>query len=609
MEYFKKILKRYALRYRRFGLLNVFFNVLYAVFGALSFLALFPMLEILFGKTEPLLAKPVFQGITEVKDYALDYLNYFVSVEMNGNLMQALSYTIGLIVILFLLKNLSGYLALYWLTFLRNGVLRDIRNDLYDKIVALPISYFSEKRKGDTISRVISDVQLIQNSYVSILEMIIKEPLSIIITLFMMIAISWKLTVFVFIFIPISAFIISKIGRSLKRQSIEVQDEQGNILSNLEETLGGLKVIKAYTAAPAFAEKFRASTRRFTHLSNGLLNRTNLASPTSEFLGIAMFAVMLWFGGRLVLIDGTLEGSLFITYMGLAYNILTPAKAISKALYNVRNGDGAASRVLQVLETESPIVEKEDAVMISAFAKAIEFKNIQFGYDPQLPVIHDLSFSIPAGSTVALVGQSGSGKSTMASLLPRFYDVQQGQILIDGQDIRDLTIKSLRSQMGLVTQESILFNASVRENLTMGFDGYTDEQIIESLKVANAWEFVKNLPDGLTTNIGDGGGKLSGGQRQRLSIARAVLKNPPILILDEATSALDTESERLVQDALENVMRDRTSMVIAHRLSTIQNADKIIVMHEGRIVETGTHAELLALEGVYHNLVQMQSLA
>jgi len=421
-----------------------------------------------------------------------------------------------------------------------------------------------------------------------------------------MFVISAKLSIFVLIFIPLSGFVISLIGKSLKRNSNKVQKEQGYFLSIVDETLSGLKVIKGFNGEQNFSAKFQSSTTRFYKFSNTLLNKQNLAGPTSEFLGITVIAVLLWYGGNMVLNEKSLDASLFLVYMGLAYNILTPAKAISKASYGVKRGNAAAERVMEILNTESPLKDRPNAQIKTNFEKEITINNINFKYEDQL-VLKNFSMRVSKGKTIALVGQSGSGKSTIANLVTRFYDVNDGSINIDGTDIRDLTKHSLRGLMGLVTQDSILFNDTIKNNILLGKEDATDEAVIAALKIANAWEFVKDLPEGMDTNIGDSGNKLSGGQKQRLSIARAVIKNPPIMVLDEATSALDTESERLVQDALENMMKNRTSIVIAHRLSTIQNADEIIVMQKGEIVEQGKHQELLDQQGVYSKLVAMQS--
>lgn len=582
---------------------------MYALFGSLAFVSLMPMLKVLFDDKEEVTVAPAYSGILEIGDYLDNYVNYYITDKINEiGEMNTLLIMIILVISTFLLKNLFGYLGMYFITFLRNGVLKDLRNDLYKKTVDLPISFYSEKRKGDTISRMTSDVQLVQSSFLSILELVVREPLLIIFSIALMVFLSPGLTVFVFIFIPVSGFIISRIGKSLKKKSDRVQREQGFFLSILEETLGGLKIVKGFNAEGRFNAKFQDSTERYNKFSNSLLNKQNLASPVSEFLGIVVIAILLWFGGRMVLVEGTLEPAKFLAFMGLAYNILTPAKAISKASYSVKKGNAAAARVLEILETESAIKDKPNAKEKDGFNSNIVFDNISFKYDEDM-VLKDFTLRVPKGHTVALVGQSGSGKSTIASLLTRFYDVTEGAITIDGDNVKDISQASLRSLLGLVTQDSILFNDSIKDNLLVAKEDATDNEIIEALKIANAWEFVETLPDGILTNIGDSGNKLSGGQKQRLSIARAVLKNPPIMILDEATSALDTESERLVQDALEKMMQHRTSIVIAHRLSTIQKADSIVVLSQGEIVEQGKHEELLALKGVYYGLVAMQSLA
>ncbi len=610
MDYIKK-LARFIIPYKKYAYLNIFFNVLYALFGTLSFVSLMPMLKVLLKTSERILEKPLkenYDGLLAYGDYLNDSLNYFITakVEADGQ-YQVLILMIVIVLSTFLLKNISGYFSNFFLAYLRNGILKDIRNELYQKTVELPIAYFTEKRKGDIIARISTDVNEIQNSLLAILELLVREPLTIIFTIIVMFTISIKLTIFVFVFIPISGLIISRVGKSLKKHSKKVQDENGVFLSILDETLNGLKVIKSYNSENKFTITFKNSTTRLYQFANTLAHRSNLASPTSEFLGIVVIAVILLYGGKMVLVDTILTPDEFITYMALAYNILTPAKAISKASYKVKAGNASADRVLEILQTTSSLKDNENAKQKIDFTSGIEIKNINFKYQDEL-VLKNFSLSIEKGKTVALVGQSGSGKSTIANLVTRFYDINDGSIEIDGEDIRSLTKHSLRNLIGLVTQDSILFNDTVKNNIILGKENATNDEIIDALKIANAWEFVKDLPNGIETNIGDSGNKLSGGQKQRLSIARAVLKNPPIMVLDEATSALDTESERLVQDALENMMKNRTSIVIAHRLSTIQNADTIIVMQKGEIVEQGKHQELLDKNGVYNNLVNMQKL-
>ncbi len=607
MSNFKKIVP-FIYPYKKYAFLNIFFNVLYALFSTLSFVALIPMLQVLFDKTKLNKVKPVFHGILELKEYGENYLSYYITTTKGTHESgYVLSIMVTIIISIFLLKNLADYLAMFFITFLRNGVLRDMRNALYKKTLELPLAFYSEKRKGDVISRISADVNEVQNSFLAILELIVKEPLTIIFTISAMLIISAQLTIFVFIFIPVSGYIISLIGKQLKKQSTKAQQEQGTFLSTIEETIGGLKVVKGYNSENYFNTVFQNSTERFFALSNSIGNRQNLASPASEFMGITVIAILLWYGGQMVLIDKTLEGAAFIAYMGLAYNILTPAKAISKASYGVKRGNAAAERVLEILDKENPITSKIDAVEKTSFDSEIAIQNINFKYEDE-NVLKNFSLTVKKGQTVAFVGQSGSGKSTIANLLTRFYDIHEGTISIDGIAIKDLNLQSLRGLMGLVTQDSILFNDTIKANISLGKLDATDDEIIEALKIANAYEFVQDLPLGIYTNIGDSGNKLSGGQKQRLSIARAVLKNPPIMILDEATSALDTESEKFVQIALENMMQNRTSIVIAHRLSTIQKADLIVVMKKGKIVEQGTHEELIAMNGTYNKLVTMQSL-
>ena len=606
MEYFKKILK-YALPYKHFAFLNIIANIFYAFFGTLSMISLFPMLKVLFNQTETLTTAPQWTGISNIVDYSEAYLNYFVTIKKSEGNDDVLIFMILIIVSTFLLKNIFNYLSLFFITYLRNGVIKDVRNELYDKITELSVSYYSEKKKGDVLSRISSDVIELQTSFLGILELIVKEPLMIIFTLASMVLINCKLALFVFIFIPISGLIISFIGKSLKRKSNKVQKEQGLFLSLVDETLNGLKIIKSFTSESLFKKKFNDSTKKYYDFSNSLLNRTNLAGPISEFLGICSITILLWYGGQMVLVDNSLDPSSFMVFLGLAYNILTPFKAISKASYKVKKGNAAAERVLQVLDNKSLIEDPKDNKQILNFQKSIEFKNVNFSYNNE-NAIKEFSFNLKKGETLALVGQSGSGKSTIANLVNRFYDIKNGEILIDGLNIKTITKNSLRKLIGLVTQDSILFNDTIKNNLLVAQNNATDDEIIEALKIANAWEFVKELTDGIYHNVGDSGNKLSGGQKQRLSIARAVLKNPPIMVLDEATSALDPESEKLVQNALEKMTMNRTSIVIAHRLSTIKNAKHIAVLDRGCIVEKGNHEELMKLKGVYYKYVNMQSL-
>lgn len=587
---------------------NVVFNILYALFSTLSMITMFPLLEVLFKKSTAVIKAPIYTGIQDIGQYGKDWLFFTISdLNQKQGPQFALLMAVVLVIVTFLLKNLFNYLASYHITHLKNGVLRDLRQKMYYKIIDLPISYYSEKRKGDIMARMLGDVNEVQNSFFSILELIVKEPLTIVFTIIAMLNISVNLTLFVFVFIPVSGFIISKIGKSLKSKSTRAQQESGYFISLVEESLSGLKVVKSYNAESLFKKRFDDSINTLMKITNSIGNKNNLASPMSEFMGIVTIATLLWYGGNLVLVDKTLDGALFLVYMLLSYNILTPAKNISKASYAVKNGLAAAERVFEVLEIENAITNHDEAVIKDDFESKIEISNINFKYEDE-NVLKDFSLEVTKGQTVALVGQSGSGKSTIANLLTRFYDVNEGTIQIDGIDIKKLNLSSLRGLIGLVTQDSILFNDSIRANIALGKEDANDEEIIEALKIANAYEFVKDLPNGIHTNIGDSGNKLSGGQKQRLSIARAVLKNPPIMILDEATSALDTESEKFVQVALENMMQNRTSIVIAHRLSTIQKADQIIVMQKGRIVEQGTHEELIALNGTYNKLVSMQSL-
>jgi subfamily B ATP-binding cassette protein MsbA len=605
MTYFWKIF-RFAKPYSKYMALNIFFNALYAFFNAFSFLVLMPMLEVLFGENRAVYTKPSFSGALDFKTYVSDRMSFEVTRYAGEDPQRALVLVISLILVTFLLKNLFNYIALFFITFLRNGILKDIRISLYNTITKMSMEHFTEKRKGDLMSRVSNDVTEIQYSFLSIIELLIREPLTIAFALIMMFSISAKLTLFVLLFVPFAGILISRIGKTLQPKSNKVQIEVGEVLAKIEETISGLNIIKAFRAEGSFQEKFKDTNQRLFRLSNSLINRMNLSSPLSEFLGIGVFAVLLWYGGSLVLVEKQLNAAAFITFLGLAYGVLTPAKGISKALYSIKKGNAAAARILEVLETHNPIVDPVKPEKMSAFSKEISFNKVSFAYEEEI-VIDKLNLTIPKGSSVALVGPSGGGKSTIANLVPRFYDVNEGSISIDGTDIRQITKNDLRSLMGIVTQDSILFNDTVANNLRIAKPDATEKELKSATEIANALSFIEALPKGFDTSIGDQGNKLSGGQKQRMSIARAVLKNPEILILDEATSALDTESEQLVQEALIKMMKSRTSLVIAHRLSTIQNADLIVVLQNGKITEKGTHEELIAKKGTYKKLIELQS--
>ena len=605
-NYFNRIFG-YAWVYKKYFILNILSNIFYAFFGTLSMISLFPMLKVLFNQTEQLNNPPVWRGMSEAANYVENYLNYFVTTKKASGSDDVLIFMVSIIIITFLLKNIFNYLSMFFITFLRNGVVKNIRNDIYEQMIKLSLSFYSEKKRGDIVARISSDVQELDNSFLSIFELIVKDPLMVLFTLISMFLISPKLSLFVIIFIPICGFVISVVGKSLRRKSLKVQKEQGQFISLVDETLSGMKILKIFNAEKKFFKKFTDSTNRFYKFSNSVLNRKNLASPLSEFLGISSIAGVLWFGGIMVLKENSLDASAFIVYLGLAYNILTPAKSLSRATYKVKKASAAAERIFHIIDNETMVVEDKNAQNIESFSSGIEINNITFSYEDEI-VVDGLNLKIPKGKSFALVGQSGSGKSTLANLICRFYDVNSGSINVDGINIKNLKKDALRNLIGLVTQDSILFNDSIKNNLLIAKPEATNEEIIECLKIANAWEFVSKMPEQIDSNIGDSGNKLSGGQKQRLSIARAVLKNPPILVLDEATSALDSESEKLVQNALENLMKNKTSLVIAHRLSTIQKADRIIVLEKGKIIESGVHKELMKNDGIYSNLVKMQSI-
>lgn len=608
MNHFKDILK-YEKKYRKFTLLNILFNIFYAIFNVLSVLAFIPVLGILFETEKKIVLQPTYNGITNIGSYLKESFYYFISqkIESEGQI-NTLLFICFLALSLFFFKNFFRYLASYVITFLRTGIVKDLRDKLYHKIVELPISYFTEKRKGDIIARMTADVQEVEVSILTSIETIVREPLTVVIAISIMLFMSVKLTLFVFILLPVSGFIISSISKKLKANSVKAQKETGTFLSFIEETLGGLRVIKGFNSERIIEKKFNDSTSIFKKLMTSVFHRQTLASPMSEFLGSATIIAILWYGGTEVLSNtSSLQPDEFMGYIVLFYTVLNPIKLITTSYYNIQKGEASAERIMQVLNTENSIKDKPEAIIKESFEHQIEFKNISFKYKEEF-VLQNFSLTLKKGETVALVGQSGSGKSTLANLITRFYDVNKGDILIDGINIKDITKKSLRDLMGIVTQESILFNDTVENNIKLGSENATERAINEAADIANAYEFIKDLPEQFKTNIGDSGNSLSGGQKQRLSIARAVLKNPPIMILDEATSALDTESEQLVQTALEKMMQNRTSLVIAHRLSTIQKADTIVVMKKGKIVEQGKHEELLAKKSEYFKLVTMQSL-
>ncbi len=592
-----------------FRSLNIFFNILAAFLTLFSFAVIIPILEILFKIRE---ANYVYMdwGSGSVKDVVINNFYYYTQecISQWGPI-GTLTAMAGLLVVMTMLKTGATYLSSYFVIPMRAGIVRDIRNYVYDKIVRLPIGFFTTERKGDVMARMTGDVAEIENSIMSTLDMLFKDPIMIIVCLSMMLFLSWQLTVFVLLLLPIAGSLMGRVGKRLKRASFEGQQQWGLLMSNIEETLGGLRIIKAFNAEQKVQDRFHDGNQEFFRITRNVQRRQSLAHPMSEFLGTVTIAIVLVFGGTLIIkgVSGMTAAS-FIYYMVMFYSIINPAKDLTKAMYSIQKGLASMERVDAILNAQNPIQDPAKPESIEDLQGEIQYKNVTFGYDPDVPVVKNANITIRPGETVALVGQSGSGKSTMADLLPRFYDVNSGKIMIDGHDIRDLKVHDLRSLMGNVNQEAILFNDTIFNNIAFGVKNATMEQVVQAAKIANAHDFIMATEDGYNTNIGDRGCRLSGGQRQRLSIARAILKNPPILILDEATSALDSESEKLVQEALERLMKNRTTLVIAHRLSTIKNASQICVMHEGEIVEHGTHDELLALNGYYTRLVEMQSM-
>ena len=602
----RNILKvfRFLLPYKWRAVANVVCNVLAAFFSLFSLSLLIPFLGVLFGTMPLVEVRPEFSvSVSAVRDTVYYFISQLITTQGRD---VALLCVIAFVVLNSLLKNLFASLALWYLAPIRNGVVQDVRNALYGKVLALPLGYYSEERKGDIMSKMTFDVSEIEVSIIRSLEMVFRDPVIIIVHLVGLLVISPWLTLFVLVLLPISGWIIGRIGKNLRAKSSVSQQRLGNLLTMIEETLGGLRVIKAFNAERKCEDRFNRENQVYTHLMVRINRRRDLASPLSEFLGTMVMGIVLWFGGRLVLGSSALAPEALIGFMGLFYMILNPAKSFSSAYFNILKGLASAERVDTILTAVNPIVSPESPLPAPDFHGSIEYRNVRFGYDDR-DVLRGVNVTIAKGMTVALVGQSGSGKTTFVDLLPRFYDVQGGEILLDGQDIRRYRVSELRALMGNVNQDPILFNDTFYNNIAFGVEGATLEQVQQAARIANAHDFIMATPDGYETLIGDRGSRLSGGQRQRLSIARALLKHPPIMILDEATSALDTESERLVQDALDNLMKNRTSIVIAHRLSTIKNADMICVMQQGEIVEMGRHDELLAQGGVYEKLYRMQA--
>ncbi|MCB0395590.1 MAG: ABC transporter ATP-binding protein [Flavobacteriales bacterium] len=600
------VLLRMVSSFKTSAWLNILFNVLSVVFSFFSVTMMMPFLGLILGTIEMVDQPPEFALNST---YFIDLLRYYISdvIRTSGSKQHALAVVCIWLVTAFLLKNIFRYLAMFFLAAVRSGVVKELRERLYRKVLSLPISFYTEQRKGDLLTRFSNDVQEVEWSILSSLEMIVKDPFTLIVFLGGMIAFSPSLTLVVFVVVPIAGLLIGAMGRSLKRTSVKTQTHLGNVMSTFEETLSGIRIIKAFSAEEKMNNTFSQQNGRFRQLMQRMFRKRDLASPLSELLGVTAISVVVLYGGQMVL-KGEMGADVLITYLFLCSQLIAPAKAITTAWYNIQRGSASLDRIQSVLDADEKIAETTNPRELKSFETAIEYRHVRFSYGGD-QVLNDIDLQIPKGKTVALVGASGAGKSTLADLLPRFYDIAEGQLLIDDIPVKELKLRDLRGLMGIVTQESILFNDTVFNNITLGVTGASREQVIEAARIAHAHDFIEQLENGYDTMIGERGGRLSGGQKQRISIARAVLKNPPILILDEATSALDTESEKWVQDALLNLMKNRTSIVIAHRLSTIQHADTIVVLDEGRIVEQGNHQELIERNGTYRKLFDLQHFA
>ena len=597
---------RYIFAYWRHALLNLLFNVLSAIFSVFSLTMIIPFLQVLFGTGSLVTVAP---PLALNKDALVGNFNYGVSwLIIHEGKMSTLMLLCIFVVLLYFLKNLTQYLALYFLAPIRTGVVKDLRNDLYSKILILPLAFYSEKRRGDLIARTTNDIQEVEWSIMRSFELFFREPITIILFLITLFMLSWSLTLFVLIMLPLSGLAIGRVAKVLRKQSIKSQYKMGQLMAVIEESISGLRIIKAFNAIDIADEKFREMNRDYTKLSNGIWRRGDLASPLSEFLGVLILVTILIYGGNMVLNEhSSLSAESFIGFIAIFSQLINPVKNLTTAWYQVQKGLSSLERINQVLEAEEVITEKPDALPLKEFNESLEFRNVDFSYQEDM-VLKDINLTIKKGEVIALVGASGSGKSTMADMMPRFYDPVSGAILIDGKDIRDYFISDVRGLMGIVTQEPILFNDTIFNNITFGLENVNEEDVIAAAKVANSHDFIIEMEKGYQTMIGDRGGRLSGGQRQRLSIARAVLRKPQLLIFDEATSALDSESEKLVQEALDRLLEDHTSVIIAHRFSSIQHVQRIIVLNEGKIVESGTHRQLLEMNGVYKKLYDLQSM-